>query len=426
MLLKRNRRAYLIITALLSMYFGWSQNRDFAQHTIETLCADSFAGRGYVDKGDLKAASYIANQFKTIGLKPFGSNYFQPFTLGVNTIENAKVSLDGIELKPGYDFLTSPGSASASVTAPIYYISQKKLESSKGAKLVSKAISKGCVPVLDQFDVKNEVAKKNLQAIYANPQLKNLVFLKPSMLWSVARDQSNHCELWLVDSIFNQKTDSITINVRAEFIKNYKSQNVIGLVPGTEFPDSVVIFCGHYDHLGKMGDAIFYGANDNASGIAMLLDMAKYFVENPQKYSIAFIAFAGEEAGLVGSKYYVENPPITLPLAKTKFVFNMDLMGNGEAGATVVNGSVFTEQFNLLTKINSNNDYLPVVKTRGKAANSDHYFFTEAGIPSFFMYTMGDYTYYHIPNDNAQNLHLGPFYDKTFLLIRDFIIAINQ
>jgi len=411
---------------VLAMHVGLAQNRDYAQQVINTLCSDSFAGRGYRDKGDLVAANFIANEFKRIGLQAYHTTYFQPFVLSVNTIFKSNLSLDGVNLRGGYDFLTSPGSASENVKAPVYFISKEKLCSKKGVKLVSNAIRKGCIPVIDQFDSKNEQAKKNLQDIYAIPQLKTIAFLKPSMLWSVARSQQSICEIWIVDSIFNRNTKSISLEVEANFISEYNSQNVIGVVPGTKYPDSVVIFCGHYDHLGKMGDVIFYGANDNASGISMLLDMANYFIANPQKYSIAFIAFAAEEAGLVGSKFYVDNPLKELPLGKTKFVFNMDLMGNGEAGATVVNGSIFKEQFDLLTDINEKKNYLPEIKVRGKAANSDHYFFSEAGIPSFFMYTMGNYNYYHIPNDNAKNLKLGPYYDKTFLLIRDFIVALNQ
>ena len=104
----------------------------------------------------------------------------------------------------------------------------------------------------------------------------------------------------------------------------------------------------------------------------------------------------------------------------------MDLMGSGEKGATIVNGNVFKDDFDNLVKINTENDYLPAVYSRGKAANSDHYFFTEAGIPSFFIYLMGEYSHYHVPADNMDNLQLGPYYDKSFLLIRDFIILLNQ
>ena len=214
-----------------------------------------------------------------------------------------------------------------------------------------------------------------------------------------------------------------SINITSIFVSSYESNNVVGYVEGIEYPDSFIILCGHYDHLGKMGDAIFYGANDNASGIAMLLDLASYFSEHPQKYSVAFIAFGGEELGLLGSLNYIRNPLI--PLNRTKFVFNMDLMGDGSKGATIVNGKIYKSYFEQLTKINSEGSYLPAIRSRGKAANSDHYFFSEAGVPSFFIYLMGDYDFYHIPQDNSFNLKLGEFYNQSFLLIRKFITELN-
>jgi Zn-dependent M28 family amino/carboxypeptidase len=231
-------------------------------------------------------------------------------------------------------------------------------------------------------------------------------------------------EIWVLDSVFDRFSKAIHIDVSSSFISSYKSNNVIGYVEGHENPDSFIVLCGHYDHLGKMGEAIFYGANDNASGIAMLLDLASYFSEHPQKHSVAFIAFGAEELGLLGSLNYVKKPLI--PLNKTKFVFNMDLMGDGATGATIVNGKIFPSYFEQLKSINDNEAYLPIIRSRGKAANSDHYFFSEAGIPSFFMYLMGDYDFYHVPQDNPNNLKLGTYYNKSFLLIRDFVSTINM
>ena len=75
-------------------------------------------------------------------------------------------------------------------------------------------------------------------------------------------------------NIFNRFSKDVHIDITATFVSSYESNNVIGYVEGYQNPDSFIILCGHYDHLGKMGDAIFYGANDNASGIAMLLDLA--------------------------------------------------------------------------------------------------------------------------------------------------------
>ncbi len=90
---------------------------------------------------------------------------------------------------------------------------------------------------------------------------------------------------------------------------------MIATIKGTAIPDSFLVFSAHYDHLGQMGKDIYFpGANDNASGTSMLLNLAKYYSQNRPKYSVLFIAFGGEEAGLIGSEYYVKNPLV--PLSK--------------------------------------------------------------------------------------------------------------
>ena len=86
---------------------------------------------------------------------------------------------------------------------------------------------------------------------------------------------------------------------------------MLGYVEGSHFPDSFILFSAHYDHLGHMGKNIFIaGANDNASGTSMLLNLAAHYAkpENKPKYSVMFIAFGAEEAGLIGSKFYVQHP----------------------------------------------------------------------------------------------------------------------
>lgn len=416
-------RSLLLYGFLALGYMSIAQHREAAQLTIDTLSSESFMGRGYINNGDGKAAAYIANRMKESGLQGFSTDYYNPFTLNVNTFKTAHLIINDTELRPGYDFLVAPDAKSCKEKYKIFFVSPKLLASPNAAKKVKKALKKGYIPVLSSYDASNKVLADNVSKIKKGLSGATFIQLKPSLTWSVAMEQSKNTEIWLVDSIFDRYASDIIVNIEAEFIENYKTQNVIGYVAGTAKPDSFIIFCGHYDHLGKMGDATFYGANDNASGISILLDMAGYFVENPQRYSIAFIAFAGEEAGLVGSLNYVKNPVI--PLANTRFVFNMDLMGSGDQGATIVNGSIFNKEFDALVKINTMHDYLPIIKSRGKAANSDHYFFTESGVPSFFIYLMGDYKFYHSPNDNAQNLKLGPYYDKSFQLIRDFIIDLN-
>lgn len=420
--MRYTKRLALLLVFLLSIKTGFSQNVVFAQQIIDTLSSESFHGRGYVNKGDLLAAKYIAGYYKSFGLDPFDDNYFQDFELDVNTVTNAAVKVNGEELVPGYDYLVSPSSPTYSGSYKVKKLNHKRLNNGK-KKQLSKTIAKGKAPLVNS----TLLSKESNRSLYAiSYKEAPVVKVNKGLTYSVARNQSEGVQVWLNEESFSRRVKHIDLSIKSELIKDYKSQNVIGIVNGTKYPDSLIVICGHYDHLGKMGNATFYGANDNASGIAMMLDMAKYFSENPMKYSIAFIAFGGEEAGLVGSKHYVYNPTASFPLSKTKFVFNMDLMGSGEAGATIVNSTVYPDYFKRLEQINDEKGYLTRLKKRGKAANSDHYFFSENGVPSFFIYLMGDYKHYHVPSDNAQNLKLDSNYNNAFKLIRDFIIELNK
>jgi len=182
-----------------------------------------------------------------------------------------------------------------------------------------------------------------------------------------------------------------------------------------ENTDSLILITAHFDHLGKVGNTIFPGASDNASGTAFLLELAKYFSQHKPKYSLVFIGFAAEEAGLVGSKYFVENSLVDL--AKIKFLLNFDIMGAGEEGIQIVNSSVFTKEYELLNQINSNKNYLKQIKKRGEACNSDHCPFYEKGVPSFFTYTLGGPGHYHDVYDTAESLNLAEFEDLKKLFI---------
>ena len=96
----------------------------------------------------------------------------------------------------------------------------------------------------------------------------------------------------------------------------------------------------------------------------------------------------------------------------------MDLEGTGDEGITVVNGSVFRSEFALLNEINDREKYLVKIKSRGKAANSDHYWFTEKGVPSFFVYAMGGIQAYHDVHDKGATLPLTEFEDLFRLLVK--------
>jgi Zn-dependent M28 family amino/carboxypeptidase len=214
--------------------------------------------------------------------------------------------------------------------------------------------------------------------------------------------------------------------IQTRFIPDHPSQNVIGYVKGSVHPDSFIIFSAHYDHLGRMGKEVYFpGANDNASGCAMVLNLARHYSkkENRPKCSMVFIFFAGEEVGLLGSEYFTKNP--LFPLSRIKFLLNMDIMGTGEEGITVVNGTIFKKEFDLLSRVNADGKFIKEVRIRGKSANSDHFHFTEKGVKAFFIYTMGGTKAYHDIYDRAETLPLNEFED-LFKMITAFAGHLDQ
>lgn len=387
-----------------------AQDRTYAQHIIDTLSSPFYCGRGYVNNGDVKASEFLVNEFMKIGVKTLKPEKFlYPFHFKVNVFEEKPyVSVGGKVLEPGYDYIVHPESGSL----------HKKMNIKRVKGLTTYPLKFRKTALL--YDTSFKMTKKDLKRS-VNADL--VINLEKKLTWSVSTYQTRQAGIDVLKTSMPSDAKKIKVNIKSS-IRDHTAYNVIGKIEGTEIKDSFIVLTAHYDHLGMMGETLFPGANDNASGVAMMLDLAKHFIKNPPKYSIALIAFAGEEAGLIGSKAYTDNAWDEMPLNKIKFLINLDLMGSGEKGIAVVNATLFKDQFNRLKKINEENNYLSGFKVRGKAANSDHYWFVERGVPGFFFYLMGDYTFYHDVFDRRENLKLSEYYDRSFKLIRDFMLKI--
>jgi Zn-dependent M28 family amino/carboxypeptidase len=163
-------------------------------------------------------------------------------------------------------------------------------------------------------------------------------------------------------------------------------------------------------------ETMFPGANDNASGVSLLLNLVKHFSTTKPKYTIVFIAFAAEEIGLVGSRYFTEHP--VFPLSNIKFLINFDLAGTGDDGIQVVNGKTYQQKFDLISKLNDDGKLLKQIKIRGEACNSDHCMFHAKGVPCFYIYTLGGIQAYHDIYDRAETLPLTDYQDYYTLLLK--------
>ena len=374
------KKILLLITAAICISSN-AQDSIFARKIVDTLTSKAFWGRGYTKDGMHKAASFLADEFKEFGLEPMkGKSYFQEYSFNVNTFpERMEVTINGKELIAGKDFIVA-------------------------------AESKGFVGEgnLEQIDSVQFVDRKN----------KVIIKLETKLTMDVEQKVAEYTLVQIDKKVVNNTPNNYNIAIDNKFSKNFKAANICGVVKGTLHPDSFIMITAHYDHLGGLGkDTYFPGANDNASGVSLLLNLARYYAKHPQPYTIGFILFSGEEAGLMGSKYFTENPLINLK--NIKFLTNTDLAGTGVDGITVVNATEFPTEFKLMQDINTEYKFLKAVNPRGKAANSDHYFFTEKGIPSFFFYTLGGITAYHDVFDVSATLPLNK-HEALFKLMIEF------
>jgi Zn-dependent M28 family amino/carboxypeptidase len=254
------------------------------------------------------------------------------------------------------------------------------------------------------------------------PALNRGVYIIPvsrKLNWFATTDTVPSTIFFVKESAMPENINKVRALVQTKFMPAFPTQNILGFMPGTQQPDSFIVLSAHYDHLGEMGRGIIFpGASDNASGVAILLSLARYYAAHPARYSIAFMAFSGEEAGLIGSGYYVVNP--VFPLRQIRFLVSVDIAGDASRGITVVNAPDNKKEYALLERINREHHYLTTLTARGQAKNSDHYQFSEKGVPAVYIYTNGVKPYYHDVQDTPEELGFEKA-DELLLLLKDFV-----
>lgn len=438
------KRAFLCSLFVLISCFIFSQEKQewdktaYAKQVITDLAAASMHGRGYVSEGDHLAAAYMKKAFQQAGLKSFTTDYYQSFTFPVNTFpgelafsimgkENGsrkKILFHGY---PGLNMLIGAGCKSTDNDYTIIVFDSTDAVSDKSFEKFERKIKPlTCFILIDERNVSDKKKLDYFKKVKSNCfAAAGIIEFTKKLTHTVSQEESQFLSIKILqDSISTDlkkvKQLSMHLKIENKFMTEHVAENVIGYVSGSQHPDSFLVFSAHYDHLGQLGENVYFpGANDNASGCAMLLNLVRYYslAENKPAYSIVFIAFAGEEAGLLGSSYYTKHP--LFPLRSIRFLLNMDIMGTGDDGITVVNGTIFKNEFDELVTINKENTLLKEVKIRGKAANSDHYPFSENGVKAFFIYTIGGIKAYHDVYDRAETLPLTKF-EELFKLITHF------
>lgn len=201
--------------------------------------------------------------------------------------------------------------------------------------------------------------------------------------------------------------------------------NVVGIIEGTDLKNEAVVVVAHYDHLGEENGKIYFGADDNASGTAAVMEIAEAFASaandgyRPRR-TVVFLAVSGEELGLYGSKYYSENPIISLD--STYACVNIDMIGRAatklENYPDYISGYAYVSEDILEVSRENNMRIAPELEDRieyraSLRGGSDHYYFAKHGIPSLF-YFEGFHKDYHEATDTPEKI----LYERMEKIVR--------
>ncbi|WP_315818646.1 M28 family peptidase [Paraflavitalea speifideaquila] len=207
-------------------------------------------------------------------------------------------------------------------------------------------------------------------------------------------------------------------------------KNIMGIIPGTLYPDQYYVISAHYDHLGTKADKVYFGADDNASGTACLLALARYFKQNPPKHSFILAFFDAEEKGLIGSRYFVKH----LPIDSTKLLLNvnMDMVSRNDKNEIYASGTYhspflikYVDSIKPLTSVNISFGHDTPKEGHNDWTNqSDHYPFHLAKVP-YLYFGVEDHPDYHQPSDTFDKVDKG-FYFRVCNMIKETVTLLDR
>ncbi len=418
--------------------------------TIQVLASEEYGGRLAGSEGHAKAARYIAEQLRKAGLEPlFNGSYFQPFRVDRTEIVSAgylKLLLPagkGEYIEKPYriyrDYVPAGYSGSGEVEGEAVFVGYGITAPEYGYDDYKGINVRGKIVIFMRGAPENNYQKwKNYWAHSYKLKRAHELGAKGVLYFmgAIASPNGTHIEGFpvvnvsksVVQDLFagtGKKVDDIikrirkkvkpfsfrtrkkvALRVESRFYPGSETFNVGAVLRGSTAPDEYIIFGAHLDHCGRAPET-FYGADDNASGSAVVLELARAFARLKKKpaRSIVFLFFSGEEMGLLGSRYFVEHPPF--PLSKVVAMFNFDMVGIGE-NIFVGGGKNFPDIYRHVEEVNKNyiRRNLKTAAIGKGRPGSDHAPFFEKGVKAFFVATGGGGhpVYYHRREDTPSTI----------------------
>ena len=382
---------------------------------IGYLASDALEGRRTGTAGAVAAMEYLVKQYEMIGIGPKGtSGYLQQFEIneGLQIDHASHFTVNNTRLKIDKDFFPLANSASISITGkPAMALNEKGQPWFKDIKETLEENKSN-----PHFDIEAWI-KKEVTAAAAKGATAFMIFNTGSIVDNILFNKNDKTEafsipvIYLTASGLQHFTDpsatlQIAIEVRIEE-KKRPATNVAAYI--NNGAANTVVIGAHYDHLGynedknalDTGHVIHNGADDNASGTAALLEIARLLKQkSPQRHNYLFLHFSGEELGLLGSKYWIENPTTTAPI---NYMINMDMVGRYDTSHKLTVGGYGTSsKWSQIWKALST----PLVVKFDSTGSgpSDHASFYRAGVPVQFFFT-GSHPDYHKASDDADKIN---------------------
>ncbi|MDR4987728.1 MAG: M20/M25/M40 family metallo-hydrolase [Bacteroidales bacterium] len=432
---------YLLFSALLYPLSAFAQQAfDFSddaviarlKEDIYTLASEEMEGREAGTPGEARAAEYIKMRMQEVGLEPvFDDSFYQEFPFPGEWVwgENNHLSVAGHDFRHGDDYYVLPGSAAGEWTASYVYVGfglgETQYEGYDDYALLDDLDGKFFVmefflpaeldtlPDLRTFQMifqKMRLAQEKGAAgiIFVNSQSERE---DPPVDLRMSRRGFDipllFAEETLLDHLLSDTASTLSLQTDI-FRKDHTGINVAGYLDMQA--EYTVVIGAHYDHVGygaqgsrrPGSNEIHYGADDNASGTAGILEAARYISDSDAfgNYNYLFIAFSAEEKGLVGSRYFTESD--AYDMEKINYMFNLDMIGRMEENTLTLIGTGTSPVWDELIDSTAP-EHFNIRKNPGGRGGSDHTSFYLKDIPVIFFFT-GVHEDYHTPGDTPDKI----------------------
>jgi aminopeptidase YwaD len=455
-------RTFVVIILILLSHFSYAQGKKNKTKKINPdtlivnnlkdhigfLADDKLEGRRTGTKGEQLAMEYISNQFQSAGLLPKGTNnFYQPFEVneGRQLDPSTSLRINNTDLIPGKEYFPFPYSPDITMEAipsialresdmPWFVDLKETMEENKNnphfdlegfIKTKAEGVKKKNASALFVYNTSDVDDKLSFNGKDRSAQLPiPVLYIAKNTALKLFKDTDNPLDIKLKIKI-------------TEKIK--KGNNVIGYI-NNNAPQTVILGA-HFDHLGygedgnsmlRTGEKLIHnGADDNASGTAALIELAKILsTSNSKNRNYLFIAFSGEELGLYGSKYFADNP--TIDLKTVPYMINMDMVGRLNDSSKVLTIGGFGTSPVWSDVINNNNYFKPTGKKSiaptiviridsSGTGPSDHTSFYRKDIPVLFYFT-GLHSDYHKPSDDFQLIN----YNGELQILKHIVAVIDK